>query len=376
MSNLKREHRNAKLHLHWKTLSIAIIFIAIALAGISIPKVHAPSGSETYRLYLSSFRNQETNTPPETLYLNVSNAGIGSNYRFGFAVTDPSGTVKTATNQTIATTASFVLSIAYPRDFPSTSIRFVGNYTINVSQSQPSNKASVATGSFIVGLTDSKTYQRTSTISTKATGYASSEIVNTTLNQGTNPIGGFPSWIVSDTNGDLNFTWRIPPSDPLGTYTLTLTGTVTTKTIPDSQTFTVAATTILIPGMTVKSSTITRTLTQQLILAPQYQDGQRVQTGDADIRIAETDGVNVANVTASYDNLTGTFHSPYYVPKTAMTGIWIATIDPTNFDDGYGNTGPVLTVTAGFNVQPADLNVSFVAAAIGTHTYGPGDLIP
>ena len=325
---------------------------------------------------VSSPRSQETNVPGETLRLNISNAAIGSNYHVSFTVTDPNGVIKSAANATTATVTSFILSVVYPRDFPSgTTIHLVGNYTINVSQSQPQNKATVATGSFQIGLTDSKSYQRTSHMSIKAGGYAASENITATLIQGGNSAMGFPNWLLVDSNGNLNYSWRVPPVEPIGTYTMTLTGSSTIKPVSDSQTLTITVATVNIPGLTPKSPTIARSLTEQLLLGPQYPDGQRVQTGLANIRIADPDG-NVDNATASYDNLTGLFRCPYHVSKSSVAGIWIARIDPNTFDDGYGDIGPSVTVTAGFNVQPAALNITILNLAIGSKSYNPGDIIP
>lgn len=377
MGPLKNPHlRDARNGLHWKSLTIGLFLLAVSISVAGIRGVYAPG--EVYTFYTSSSRIQEYNTPGETLYINITNAAIGSRYQVAFSVRDPSGVSKNSSNSTIAASSSIVLSVVYPRDFPpGTSIGFVGNYTVNVSQSQPSNKPTVATGQFQVGLTDSKAYRRTSQILIKATGYGISENITTSLYQGSTPAIGFPQWRLADPNGNLNFSWRVPPPEPVGNYVLTLTGSSTgTKAPADTQSLSISASTVSIPGMTVKFPSISRSLTEQFILAPQYQDGQRVQTGQATIRIAESDGSNVLNATASYDNLTGTFRTAYYVPKTAITGIWIATIDPNKFDDGYGNIGPTITVSVGFNVQPAALNVSIITAAIGVRTYGPGDIIP
>lgn len=375
MGSLNVENQERSHRIHWKSLSIGVILIVISLGTVSISRVYAPG--EVYTFYVSSPRLQEYNIPGETLFLNITNAAIGSIYHVTFSVTDPSGTTKNSSNSTAAATSSIVLSVIYPRDFgPGTTIRLVGNYTVNVSQSQPSNKPNVQNGQFQVGLTDLKVYQRTSHISIKATGYASNESITTSLLQGTTPAIGFPARMFADASGNLNFSWHVPPSEPTGGYTLTLTGSTTTKTVTDSQTIIINVTNILIPGMTAKSSSIARSLTQQLILAPQYTNGQRVQTGQVSVRIAETDGLNVANQIASYDNLTGSFRCQYYVPKSAMAGIWIATIDPNSFNDGNNNTGPALTVTTGFNVQAAALNVSIISAAIGARTYTAGDIIP
>lgn len=357
-------------------MTIAILLLAVSIASLSVSRVYGPPGGETYILIVSSPRSQEVNTPGETLFLNISNAAIGSNYHVSFTVTDPNGIAKSASNTTTASTTSIILSVVYPRDFPAgTTIHLVGNYTINVSQSQPQNKASVATGSFLIGLTDAKAYQRTTHISIRASGYGASENITTTLMQGGTSAIGFPTWLLADSNGNLNYSWRVPPNEPTGSYTLTLTG-LTSKPVPDSQTLSVLVTSVNVPGLTAKWPNISRSLTEQLLLGPQYPDGQRVQSGLGSIRITETDGIDVENATAGYDNLTGLFRCPYYVPKTAMAGIWIARVDPNTFDDGYGNRGPALTVTTGFNVQPATLNVSIINISVGIKTYIPGDIIP
>ena len=308
--------------------------------------------------------------------MNVTSAVVGATYRFTFTVNDPNGAGKNSINSTTTTSPTFVLSVVYPRDFgPGLSMNHVGNYTINVAQNQPSNKPTVATGQFQVGLTDTKSYQRTYSVLIKATGYTTVENITTSLLNNASPAPGFPNWLLADTAGNLNFVWRIPPGDPLGTYTLTLTGS-TVKTPPDTQTFTVSATTINVPGLTVNNPSIQRSLTEQFLFAPQYPDGQRVQTGQATIRIAESDGVTYVNVTGNYDSLTGTFRASYYIPRDAVVGIWVATVDTNRVNDGYGNLGPTLAVSTGLDVQPASLNVSIIPTASPGRIYAPGDIIP
>ncbi len=309
--------------------------------------------------------------------MNVTNAVIGGKYQLTFSVTDPSGAGHNSSNSTTTVSSSFVLSVVYPRDFGAgLFMKYVGNYTINVAQNQPANKPNVATGQFQVGLTDNKTYQRTFHVSIKATGYSANENITTSLVHSGTPAPGFPKSLRADTGGNLNFSWRIPPDEELGTYTLTLTGSNTAKTPQDTQTFTAFPTTVNVLGLTVDSPSISRSLTEQFRFAPQYPDGQRVQTGQATIRIAESDGVSYVNITGNYDGLIGTFRATYYMPRNAMVGIWVATVDTNKFDDGYGNLGPTLAVYTGFFVQPASLNVSVIATAPTGKTYAPGDIIP
>lgn len=361
--------------LHRRFALAFLAFAVVSLGVFTVPTVHAPG--EVYTFSVSSSRVQEYNAPGVTLYVNVTNAVVGGRYQLTFNVRDPNGAGKNSSNSTTATSSTFVLSVVYPRDFGAGLVmKYVGTYTINVAQNQPSAKPSVAIGQFQVGLTDSVTYQRTYPISIEATGYQAGENITTSLVHSGIPAPGFPTSLLADPGGSLNFSWRIPPSEPLGAYTLTLAGSSTAKTPQDTQTFTILATTVSVPGLTVNSPSISRSLTEQFLFAPQYPDGQRIQTGLATIRIAESDGVYYANATGNYDGSTGTFRGKYYVPRDAMTGIWVATVDPKKFDDGYGNLGPALAVSTGFNIQPASLNVSVVATGPTGKTYAPGDLIP
>ncbi len=344
------------------------------MSFLTIQLAHAPAG-ETYTLTPSSNRVQEYNTPGVTLYLNVTRANTSNNYQFTFTVTDPSGSRANATTPIITGQAAFVAGVVYPRDF-TTIMRYVGNYTINVAQIQPGNKPTVATGRFLAGLTDSVSYQRTYQVSMKGDGFAVLENINITLSHGSVPALGFPLVQPADMNGGLSFAWQIPADATTGTYTVSFVGQTTIKAPLDIQTFTVSPTDVTIPGLTVNSPTIARTLTQQFLFAPQYPNGQRVQTGRATVRIG--DGVTYVYTNGTYDVLNSTFRATYRLPANALGGIWVATIDTDQFDDGYGNRGPALTPpAAGFYVQPATLSVSIdkTALPIGK-TFGAGDLIP
>ena len=149
-----------------KRLQLLLLFVAGSLVVLGLsPQAHAAS----YALTTIPARTQESNTPGVVLALNVTGATVGTTYKFTWTVTDPSGASRSAANQTVAPATSFVISAAYPSRF-GTSINYVGNYTINVQQNNPNPIASVATGKFQVGLTDSLSYERTFSVSIKARG--------------------------------------------------------------------------------------------------------------------------------------------------------------------------------------------------------------
>ena len=346
-----------------------MVLLALVFVGMIPPIVHAPLG-ETYTLTLSNSRVQEYNTPGVVLHLTVTNASVGSNYRFTFFVIDPSGATKQAVNSTTATTASFLASVVYPRDF-GTSMAYVGNYTINVQQNQPTNK-NVATGVFLAGLTDRVTYQRSSQVSLKAAGYSGFESVTIRLFHGPSLVSSY--LVQADPGGGISYPWPIPVGMVTGIYKFNLTGT-TVKVPVDTQLFNVTAANVTIPGLTATNPTIQRTLTQQFVFAAQYPTGQKVLTGQATIRILESDGVTFVYASGTYDSQAGTFRAAYRIPQDAMTGIWVAAIDTNKLDDSYGNLGPALTVAVGFNVQVSSLNVS-ITPLPAAKTFGAGDVIP
>ncbi len=351
----------------WALLVLAIILVP----ATNIPRVWAPG--ETYSLSVNPSRVQEADVPGDSLVLNVANAVIGTNYRFTWNVQDPTGVGKNAFNSTTATMSSFTLSVLYPRDFgPGTSITYVGNYTVNVQQNLPVNVPSVATGQFLAGLTDSKSYQRTSQVAIRAQGYQASEGVTVNISHGGTSAPGYPKTLAAVT-GSLSTLWQVPANASTGIWTVGLTGATTNKVIPDTQTFNVYPTNVTISQFIVTASTLQRTLTEEFRFTSTYLSGIQVQTGQAKLRILEADGVTSHNVTATYTPVLGTFRATYRPALSAQLGIWVATISPNDFNDGYGNGGPLTTVAKGFTVQPASLGVS---VTVFNQTYGVGNLIP
>ena len=147
------------------------------------PQAHAIG----YNLTVSPVRTQESNSPGVVLALNVTGAAVSTMYKFTFVVTDPTNHNNQAVNMTTttATQTSFVLTVAYPSKFGA-NINFVGNYTINVQENNPMGIPSVQTGSFLVGLTDKTSYERTFPVSITARGYnANSPLTINISHQGT-----------------------------------------------------------------------------------------------------------------------------------------------------------------------------------------------
>ncbi len=340
----------------------------LAMAGVS--PVHA----ETYALSVTPGYIQEADSPGVSLVLTV-NSAVNATYSFQWVVVDPSGGSTSASTLTSKNTKpSFSVGVVYPRDFsPTNHVTFVGRYSVGVSENQPSNKPNVATGSFVVGLTDSPTYQRTFPASILAQGYGPGEIASLNITRAGSPVNGFPTTLTADSLGTLSFQWpEIPPNLAIGNYTAKLTGTTTSKTVPDIQVFAIYPASMTIPELIVTQNSLQRTLTEGLQFSAAYPNAMQAQTGSATIRIVETDGTTFHTASASYNSTLGEYAAAYRIPISGQMGAWAAVVDIGSFDDGFGNRGPVAGVLRGFNVLPASLNVSI---SLTNRTYTVGDTV-
>ncbi len=202
---------------------------------------------------------------------------------------DPSGFSHTANNSTNSGfSTSFTLSTDYPKSFtPGTSLRYVGNYTVRVDQTNPSGKLNIAGGQFQVGLTNAGTYHRTDTTSIQGVGYRAGENVSISLSYGPNPVPGFPTSGSADPNGVLSYLWQSPPGATVGVYNVSLRGSTTVKSPADTQVFTLLPTNVTIPQLMVARTSLERTETQDFTFNPIYLSGVAVQSGAVTITVVE-----------------------------------------------------------------------------------------
>src|SRR5437667_6707795 len=347
-----------------------MLFISIA----SFP-VHAsgPYG-ETYSFSQSASRIQETNSPGITFVLNVTTPLAGFNYQFSWVVTDPTGAIQTTTSTVNSVPSTFTTSVTYPTDFGNANITHVGEYNITVSQSSPPPTTQAATSVFQVGLTNAEKYQRTQAVSMIAQGYQNAENITISVRSPTVNAPGFPTTRLANSLGVLAYTWTsIPPSVPIGNYTVTLTGSRTPKTgFPDAQTFVVDPANVTITQLSITQSSLQRSQTQTFRFIATYPNTVQVKTGSAIIRIIEADGFTEHDITATYKTSVGQFQGTFQIPLSSDTGVWVASIDVGGYNDGYGNIGPSSSVNRGFAVSTAVLTV---ASSIPNGNYTTGSII-
>jgi len=336
-----------------KRLQVLLLFLACSVVVLGIvPAAHAACCTLT----TIPTRTQESNTPGVVLSLNVTGASIGTTYKFTWTVTDPSGTARNAVNQTVAASTTFVLSAAYPSKF-GTNINYVGDYTVNVQENNPTPTNPVATGQFQIGLTDSLSYERTFSVSIKARGYNNNSPVTLNISHAGTSAPGYPTTITTDGTGSLATVWLISANVPTGSWTISLAG-APTKTVPDNQTITVYPANVTIANLVIGQQSLAKTQLQSFSFTANYLSGPAVQIGSAKINVTESDGTTSFLLSANYNSTLVAFRATYVVQPSDETGPWTAVIRPDAFNDSYGNLGPLTSVTASFIVNPTNITIS------------------
>lgn len=355
-----------------KTVLLALLFLGL-FASTYTTQVHAsgPLG-ENYSLTQSTSHIQEINSPGVTFVLNVTKA-VALGYSFSWEVRDPSGQAYSAATSAGGGPSTFTTSVNFPANFgPTATVLYVGDYSLSVNQTSPGVTTPAGSGTFHVALTDSDSYPRTSTATILAQGYGPNENVTIAVTTTSGSAANFPIIHKADGSGSLSYTWtNIPPSTPLGNYTVTLTGS-TTKPVLDRSRFEIDATNVTISQLAITSNSIERSQTENFRFTATYPNNAAARTGTATIRIIEPDGFTEHDITASYKSTLSEFQGSYQVPLASATGAWVASIDIGGFADGYGNNGPLAGVFHGFAVSPATL---LIAVTTNKNNYTNGNVV-
>jgi PKD repeat protein len=358
-------------------------FIPVLLLG-SIPPAHAAGTYTLYVVYPGYAQEGGTNA----LVLTVTGANV-TTYRFRFIVLDPATKVFQSIlyNYTnfVPNGAFSLPPVVYPSPGFQGSNDLVGQYFIQVNQVAPVPKTNVASNSFYFILTDLIDYQRTQTVGVQATGYNATEPVRVTIRPTASSINVYDQTIPATSGGAVTTSWKTPRNATIGNYLLTLTGTTTVKNPSDIQGFVVHPATLTITSLTANSSTYQRTQTLKFSFQSQYPDGTLANTGTASLTLMRPDRVNVT-ITASFDNVAGSFVASYKTSANNETGTWTAILPVGGFDDSNGNTGPTTQLTATTRLNIATLTVTVSATSYvpvgqslqvnATITYPDGSLLP
>ncbi len=336
-----------------KTKTLILVLVASLFLAVGLVPVHAAT---QYALSLNPGRTQEQSSPGVTVTLTVTGASSGQPYSFLLLVTDPSGAKSNATRSTIAPGSAFSFQLNYPSDFSRGSIKYVGQYNVNVAQTTPSVSASVASGHLDVGLTDKSTYERTYPVSIKADAYSSNETVRIDITHASLSAPDFPAFVNADPSGNVFFSWLTTPDLPIGNYNVTITGGSTVKAVRDSQSFLLDLTGVTIRGINVAQSSLMRSQTARFSFSADYLGGGPVQSGFATLLVTQPD-FTIQQVPATYNATSARFEAGYRIPLVSMNGSWTALVKANSLQDSYGNSGPDSSPSADFIVTPASLGV-------------------
>ena len=298
------------------------------------------------------------------MILDVSSAAPTTAYQFVFGVQDPATHVWISVPQnytTLPTQQEFIIIVSYPSSsFNATGgvNSLVGVYPASVSQTKPVPRNNVASTFFRIGLTDNTVYQRTHTVSIKATGYQAFEPVNVriTTSPGSTVVLNNPDF--ADGLGVVTDRWTIPPNADLSqTYVVTATGSFTSKSPADVDGFTITPAQMTISSLSSYRGTYQRTQQVRISFQASYPSLAYANTGSANVTLIRPNST-AFNITASYDATSQNFAAVYRLPINAPVGPWTARLNINNFDDSYGNRGPASQVSTTFTVQVATLTVT------------------
>lgn len=335
--------------------------ILASVGGVLLREANA-AGLPTYTLTPIPGLIQEGYTV--NLILTVSGATAGVPYEFFFHVRDPSSTIRDSTVQDITPiSSSFQVILTYPSSSFSGTNSLVGQYIAWVNQTKPiSLSTAVASNSFYIILTDKFEYQRTETVSIRASGYGTAEPATVTIRTLTTSTVVFSQTLSASSSGIVTTSWKIPKNATIDSYTVSVTGTLTTKSPTDLQGFSVKAAFMSIASLSSSSSSYQRTQTMKFSFRPVYPGGENATTGAGILTLTRPDRRNIT-LTASYDVATQTFSAIYKTFLDNQTGTWTASLPRNGYGDGYGNIGPGTILTTSPQLQPASFSITIVASS-------------
>jgi hypothetical protein len=329
-----------------------------------------------YAMTSTPNRILESNPSGVTIAVSVSNAVYSppTPYVFSWAVRDPSGSSRSATSNVVSMTSSWSFSVIYPTNFSGASLNLPGVYSVNVSETLPASSPNVVTGAFIVGITDSATYQRTYPVRMQAGGYLPTDIVNVTVTRFGSPVPVFSASKLADNNGLVTMSWPTLPSTNTGNYAVTVVGKNTPpKGATDSQQFVVYPTNITATAFSPGKTSLERSEVQGFMFNATYLVGLPATQISPMIRLTEPDGSTTHLTPGFYNSSLGGYTAAFAIPISVQTGTWTAYLDQKSLSDPYGNAGPLQTASITFNVLPATLSVSLLSSS---RDFAVGETLP
>ena len=347
--------------------ALFVLAVLSAVYSVTVPKAHAPISPPppgyVYTLNTYPPYSQEGATIALILTVTIPPPTAATFFQFRFNVTDPAGNKHLS--QLVNATASpgqteLTKTIAYPGQYFATAINdLVGHYSVSAEQLLPFVQNPAALSSFTIGITNSASYERTQTVNIQATGYNASENVGVTIKTQTTSTIVYSQTMPATSGGIVSTSWGTLPNTTIDGYIVTLTGSSTRKTPPDTQIFYVRAATMIIAVISSSKSTYQRTETMRFAFQPTYPDGS-ISTGGVGFLLLTGPSGKGVTLSTTYDSIAKTFNETYQTTTVNQTGTWTLTIGTPgySFSDQYGNTGPAQVVTNRPQLTPATIAIT------------------
>ena len=304
------------------------------------------------------------------LVLSATGASPNTLYQFRFSVTDPTGrtTQSGALNFTTGNQDTFTMTVVYPSSSLQGPNNLVGQYVAKVDELFPTPALGIAGTSFILTVTNSLSYQRTQTIFIQASGYNASESVTLTIRTQTSSTLVYIQSLPASSSGLVSTSWKIPKNATIDNYVVSLSGTSTFKSKPDSQTVSIGPAILTINTLTTDKSTYQRTDTIRLSLQPTYPDGTIATTGSAIVTLTPPVGT-ATTLTATYNGTTQTFTASHKTLLTDLGGTWTASLATHSYSDPDANSGPAAPISTTLQVTPVSITINLT---VNTNTLDVG----
>src|SRR5260370_39385594 len=120
-----------------------------------------------------------------------------------------------------------------------------------------------------------------------AQGYKNAESITVSIRSTAGNAPGFPTTRLADSLGVLSYAWSsIPPSTPLGNYTVALTGSITPKTgFCDTQTFLIDPANVTITQHALEQNALQRSQTHPFRFSATYPNAAQANTDSLILRL-------------------------------------------------------------------------------------------
>jgi hypothetical protein len=242
-----------------------------------------------------------------------------------------------------------------------------GTYAVSLS-TVSSRDTKTALGHFGVYGIDSKTYARTSKMTITSGGFAPNSSVSINIRVGAQALSGFPANIKAGSEGDILYTYRIPPSVPTTAVTVSATGQAydSHNSTTVSTTANVTQTQVTIKVQRQPAASAERTSNAIMLYSMTYPDGSPVTTSTLNstrVLVVNAAGTPISEVRLSVsDANAGQWQASWVPPRSTSLTNYHFEMSPTDFDDSYGNLGTGSKIVSGnFALLPAKVQLGMQA---------------